>query len=160
VCGWIEDAEVEIPDGMRSVLHQMCLEVRELEGRIAGIEKQLKALWRQSAPMQQLQSIPGVGLLTATAVSGFVGDLQRFDSGRHFASYLGLTPREHSSGLRRRLGRISKQGDVYLRTLWIHGGRSYGRPSQSSDLTVGTPGVWKLNNDGGTTKRPLQWPIS
>jgi len=55
---------------------------------------------------------------------GFVGDVQRFPSGRHFACYLGLTPREHSSGSRRRLGRISKQGDVYLRTLLIHGARA------------------------------------
>jgi transposase len=106
------------------VLEEICLEVRELEGRIDRIERKLKALSRQSVAIEQLQSIPGVGLLTATAVAGFVGDLRRFDSGRHFASYLGLTPREHSSGLRRRLGCISKQGDIYLRTLLIHGGRS------------------------------------
>ncbi len=124
VRGWIEDAEVEIPNGIRSVLEEICLEVRELEGRIDRIERKLKALSRQSVAIEQLQSIPGVGLLTATAVAGFVGDLRRFDSGRHFASYLGLTPREHSSGLRRRLGCISKQGDIYLRTLLIHGGRS------------------------------------
>jgi transposase len=131
VRGWIEDAEVEIPDGVRSVLEQVCLEVRETEKRIDGIERKLKALSRQSAPIEQLQSIPGVGLLTATAVAGFVGDLGRFDSGRHFASYLGLTPREHSSGLRRRLGCISKQGDVYLRTLLIHGGRSVLRAAKT-----------------------------
>ncbi len=68
--------------------------------------------------------MPGVGLLTATALAGFVGDLTRFPSGRHFASYLGLTPREHSSGNIRRLGAISKRGDVYLRTLLTHGARS------------------------------------
>jgi transposase len=84
-----------------------------------------------------LQSIPGIGLLTATALAGFVGDMQRFDSARHFASYLGLTPREHSSGLSRRMGRISKQGDIYLRMLLIHGARavllaakSKGRPDR------------------------------
>jgi transposase len=65
-----------------------------------------------------------VGLLTATALVGFVGNVARFPSGRHFACYLGLTPREHSSGGRRRLGRISKQGDVYLRMLLIHGARA------------------------------------
>jgi transposase len=65
-----------------------------------------------------------VGLLTATALAAFVGDVQRFPSGRHFASYLGLTPRESSSGLRRRLGAISKRGDPYLRMLLIHGARS------------------------------------
>ena len=54
----------------------------------------------------------------------FVGDVQRFPSGRHFASYLGLTPREYSSGLRHRRGRISKRGDSYLRVLLVHGARS------------------------------------
>ena len=71
-----------------------------------------------------MQSIPGIGLLTATALVAFIGSIQRFPSGRHFASYLGLTPREYSSGLKRRLGRISKRGDSYLRMLLIHGARS------------------------------------
>jgi transposase len=63
-------------------------------------------------------------LLIATALVAFIGDIRRFPSGRHFASYLGLTPREYSSGLKRNLGRISKRGDGYLRTLLIHGARS------------------------------------
>ena len=71
-----------------------------------------------------LLTIPGVGLLTATALLAFIGDIRRFPSGRHLASYLGLTPREYSSGLKRHLGRISKRGDGYLRTLLIHGARS------------------------------------
>src|SRR5262249_32254089 len=61
---------------------------------------------------------------SSTALVAFVGDIQRFPSARHFASYLGLTPREYSSGLRQRLGRISKRGDSYLRMLLIHGARS------------------------------------
>jgi len=75
----------------------------------------------------RLRSIPGIGLLTATALAGFVGDLRRFPSARHFASYLGLTPKEFSSGSRRRLGSISKRGDIYLRTLLIHGARAVQR---------------------------------
>jgi transposase len=71
-----------------------------------------------------LRTIPVVGLLTATALVAFVGDAHRFPTARHFASYLGLTPREHSSGLRRRLGAITKRGDPYLRMLLIHGARS------------------------------------
>ena len=74
--------------------------------------------------LHRLRSIPGVGLITATALVAFVGDVQRFPSGRHFASYLGLTPRERSSGLVRRLGSISKRGDVYLRMLLTHGARA------------------------------------
>ena len=84
--------------------------------------------WRRSRssrrPSSACCTIPGIGLLTATALFAFVGDIRRFPSGRHLASYLGLTPREYSSGLKRHLGRISKRGDGYLRTLLIHGARS------------------------------------
>jgi transposase len=71
-----------------------------------------------------LRSIPGIGLLTATALVATVGDVRRFPSARHFASYLGLTPREHSTGQQRRLGAISKRGDRYVRMLLIHGARA------------------------------------
>jgi transposase len=99
-------------------------EIGELESRIELVEKQLQALAKQTPMVERLRTIPGVGLLTATALVGFVGDVRRFRSGRHFAAYLGLTPREYSSGLKRRLGRISKLGDVYLRTMLIHGARA------------------------------------
>ena len=87
--------------------------------RISSRASPAKARWWYG-----LRTIPGVGLLTATALVAFVGDVHRFPSGRHFASYLGLTPRESSSGRMRRLGRISKRGDPYLRMLLIHGARS------------------------------------
>jgi transposase len=120
----VEDAEVDIPHGLREVFHEMCTEIRELDTRIQSVEKRLEALAAQTPAVARLRSIPGIGLLTSTALVGFVGDVTRFRSSRHFASYLGLTPREHSSGNVRRLGRISKRGDVYLRTLLIHGARS------------------------------------
>jgi transposase len=125
-CAWahLEDAQSEIPDPLRPALAEICSEIRDLERRIKMIEHQLAALAPQTPAVAQLLTIPGVGLLIATALVAFVGDIQRFPSGRHFASYLGLTPRENSSGLRRRLGAISKRGDVYLRTLLIHGARS------------------------------------
>ena len=68
--------------------------------------------------------VPGVGLLTATALVGSVAHIHGFQRGRQFASWLGLTPRENSSGTRRRLGAITKQGDTYLRRLLTHGARS------------------------------------
>ncbi len=120
----IEDADSVLSMPLRQVLHQLVLEIRELEQRIELIENQLKAIAKQTPLIEQLCTIPGIGLLTATALVGFVGEVSRFRSGRHFAAYLGLTPSEHSSGLRRRLGRISKHGDAYLRTLLIHGGRA------------------------------------
>lgn len=120
----LEDAESEIPDPLRPALAEICTEIRDLERRIKMIENQLAALATQTPAVAQLMTIPGIGLLIATALVAFVGDIHRFPSGRHFASYLGLTPRESSSGLRRRLGSISKRGDVYLRTMLIHGARS------------------------------------
>jgi transposase len=74
--------------------------------------------------IQTLRQIPGIGVLTATALYASVGNVHLFPSGRHLASWLGITPRESSSGKRRRMGRISKQGDPYLRTLLIHGARA------------------------------------
>jgi transposase len=88
--------------------------------------------------LQALLEIPGVGVLTATALWAAVGNIHTFKSGRHLASWLGLTPRESSSGSRRRLGRISKQGDPYLRMLLIHGARSALRAAQQRDR-AGTP---------------------
>ena len=120
----LEDAESEIPDPLRPALAEICLEIRELERRVKMIERQLAALAAQTPAVSQLMTIPGIGLIIATALVAFVGNIHRFPSARHFASYLGSTPRESSSGLRRRLGAISKRGDVYLRTLLIHGARS------------------------------------
>ena len=124
VMGLLEDADSAVPDALRGVLYQVCEEIRWLEDRVAEVERGLEQLARQTPVVAQLQTIPGIGLLTATAVVGFVGDIQRFSTGRRFASYLGLTPRESSSGLIRRLGSISKRGDVYLRMLLTHGARS------------------------------------
>jgi transposase len=113
-----------IPEPLASVLLEAAAEILALEQRVRAVERQLEDLVRRDEPIQRLRTIPGVGLLTATALVAFVGDLRRFPSGRHFASYLGLTPRETSTGLKRKLGRISKRGDPYLRMLLIHGARS------------------------------------
>jgi transposase len=120
----VSDADSGLPDALRSVLAEAAREIGELETRVREVERSLEGLADTSPVLVRLRTIPGVGLLTATALVAFVGDVQRFPSGRHFASYLGLTPRESSSGLRRRLGAISKRGDPYLRMLLIHGARS------------------------------------
>ncbi len=120
----VEDAEAEVPDTLRPFLAELCQEIREIEARVERVERQLQAMSQQLPVVAQLMTIPGVGLLTATALLAFIGDIRRFPSARHLASYIGLTPREYSSGLRRYLGRISKRGDGYLRTLLIHGARS------------------------------------
>ncbi len=124
VGAWIAQEDSPLPEALRPALAASCDEIRELEGRIRDLERQLKALARQIPAVASLRTIPGIGLLTATALVAFVGDVHRFASGRHLASFVGLTPKEHSSGNTRRLGRISKRGDPYLRTLLIHGARS------------------------------------
>ena len=120
----VSDADTKLPVALRPVLAEAAREIGELEARIRQVERQLEALARDSALITRLRTIPGVGLLSATALVALVGDVARFASGRHLASYLGLTPRETSSGLQRHLGRISKRGDPYLRMLLIHGARS------------------------------------
>ena len=99
-------------------------EVRQLERQIEEVEEELERIAKEEPVLHTLLQVPGIGVLTATALYASVGDIHAFSSGRHLASWLGLTPRESSSGDRRRLGRITKQGDPYLRTLLIHGARS------------------------------------
>ena len=120
----IEDAEVELSDALRTALDEACREIRELERRCKSTAQQLEALAPTIPAVEHLLSVPGIGKLTATALVAFVTEIHCFPSGRHFASYLGLTPREHSTSMKRRLGHIGKQGDGYLRMLLVHGARS------------------------------------
>jgi transposase len=120
----LADVDTTLPAALRPALHSAVEEIGELERRLREVERQIAALATVTPAVAALRTIPGVGLLTSTALVAFVGDARRFPSARHFASYLGLTPRERSSGLRRHLGAISKRGDPYLRMLLIHGARS------------------------------------
>jgi transposase len=107
-----KDVDAGVPGLLRVALGEAIREIRELEERIRAIERQSATAAEPALVVRRLRTIPGIGVLTATALVAGVGDVQRFPSGRHFASYLGLTPREHSSGQRRHLGAISKQGDT------------------------------------------------
>lgn len=109
---------------LRPALRALQAEITFLEEQMAEVEHQLRELTRRNDEVQALQTIAGVGLLTATATVAAVGTPQHFRSGRQFAAWLGITPREHSSGHRRALGSITRRGNVYLRTLFIHGARS------------------------------------
>jgi len=113
-----------VPAFLRPALQQVLEDIGTLEDQAEAVRTQLTALAEQMPDVQRLLTVPGVGILTATALVAFVGDIHRFRSGRHLAAWLGLTPREHSSGAVRRLGRITKHGNTYLRMLLIHGARS------------------------------------
>jgi transposase len=121
----VDDPASLVPTVVRASLAEAADEIGALEANIDAVERQLAALARQMPDVALLLTIPGIGLITATALVALIGDIRRFSSGRAFASYLGLTPKEDSSALRRSLGAISKQGDASLRMLLIHGARSF-----------------------------------
>jgi transposase len=103
---------------------EMLEHLRSIEARIADADQKIKTFMRSSALCKKISAIDGVGAVTATAIVAAVGDASEFKNGRHLAAWLGLVPRQHSSGGKSRLGGISKRGDKYLRTLLIHGARS------------------------------------
>jgi transposase len=117
-------AEELLPRYLRSTLEEALAEIASLAARAQAVQQQLEQVAQQLPDAALLVSVPGVGLLTATALLAFVGDVHRFRSGRDFAAYLGLTPREHSTALSRHLGPITKRGNSYVRMLLIHGARS------------------------------------
>ena len=121
-----------VPELLHPALLGALAEIESLRQKADSIQKQLTRLARHMPAAQNLMTVPGIGVLTATALVAFVGDPHRFRSGRRFAAYLGLTPKEHSSGRSRRLGRITKHGNSYLRMLLIHGARSALRAGQAS----------------------------
>jgi len=120
----LEDPGVSVPGRLRRMLAIVLDEIRALETHLAAVERELVAAAKDDLVIDRLMTIPGVGLLTATALAGSVGDIHAFRRARHFASWLGLTPKESSSGQRRHLGAITKQGDTYLRALLVHGARA------------------------------------
>lgn len=125
----------ELPDiltdernGLTAIARELLSDVYEhfqqIEQRIAKTEAVLKRLGSEHDTVKRLLTVPGIGLLTATALVSAVGDARSFKNGRHMAAWLGLVPRQDSSGGKPRLRGITKRGDKYLRCLLIHGGRS------------------------------------
>lgn len=120
----LEDAENGLPALARRLLHDVYLRLRSMNEQILTYDRELEHWARDSEVASRLMTIPGVGAVTATAMVASVGDAKQFRNGRQFAAWLGLTPRQYTTGGKVRLGRITKQGDVYLRTLLIHGTRA------------------------------------
>jgi transposase len=114
----------ELPEAMRPVLAQLYEQLRALEKDIGQTELALQQWHRASETSKRLAETPGVGYLTATATVATVNDARQYRSARQFGAALGITPRQHSSGGRIVLGGISRQGDSYLRQLYIHGARA------------------------------------
>ncbi len=124
IAGKLYEQAEHLPPSLQSSFLEIVTDINDLKSRLTQLDKRLEAIALADHTAQQLMTIPGIGVITATALIASVPNIHIFKKGRQFAAWLGVTPREHSSGNTRRLGRISKQGNEYLRTLLVHGSRS------------------------------------
>jgi transposase len=120
----LEQEQAKLTELSREVFRQLYEEWLTLEQRLASYNEKLEAICRAHPVCQRLRTIPGIGPLTATALVAAVSDATHFKNGRQFAAWLGLVPRQHSTGGKPRLLGISKRGDIYLRKLFVHGARA------------------------------------
>ena len=127
-----DDDDRRVPDMAREVLQVLANQIEQIEAAIAALERQLLAWHKTNAVSQRLASIPGIGPIIATAIATTVADPNVFRSGREFAAWLGLVPRQNSTGGKPRLGGITKRGNRYLRRL-LKPAASLGHRSRSSD---------------------------
>ena len=111
-------------DLFASILEQLFDMLCQLDARVKWFDREIERVFRNDEACQRIARIRGVGPKTATAIVAAVGDGAEFKNGRHMAAWLGLVPRQHSSGNRQRLFGISKRGDRHLRTLLVHGARA------------------------------------
>ncbi len=129
----VEDAENDLPEVFRQLLVRLRVHLLELDRQVQELEKQINAWHKSNEDSQRLEKIPGFGPLTASALVASLGDAKSFRNGRELAAWLGLVPRQHSSGGKPLLLGISKRGDAYLRTLMVHGARSVIRVAERKD---------------------------
>jgi len=120
----LEDAENELSVISRRFVSDLYEELDNKDKKIKKYEESLKMIFQTNKNCQKIAKIEGIGLMTATAIVADIGDAKVFKNGRHLAAFLGLVPRQHSSGNKERILGISKRGDTYIRMLLIHGARS------------------------------------
>ncbi len=121
---WLEDAENGLTDHFRALLHGLWRDLTALDERLRELDRAIEQLANRHEVTRRLQQLRGVGPLVATALVATVGDGSQYHQGRQMAASIGLTPRQCSSGDKHRLLGITKRGDVYLRTLLVHGARA------------------------------------
>jgi transposase len=126
----IEDGENDLPGGFRLLIARLLDQLKELDRQVGELGAEIQLWHRHNAASQKLAVIPGLGPLTATAMAASIGDARNFKNGRQLAAWLGIVPRQHSTGGKPTLLGISKRGDAYLRTLLIHGARAVIRAAE------------------------------
>jgi transposase len=120
----LEDASNELPGMFRVMIQGLLDHFKELDRQVDALEARILAWHRSNELSCKLAQVPGIGPITASALVASIGDAKNFSSGRQVAAWLGLVPRQHSTGGKAQLLGMSKRGDSYLRTLLIHGARS------------------------------------
>ena len=120
----LEDGDNDLPWSFRLLIQRLFDHLKELDRQVRELEGDIQAWHRENSASQRLAQIPGIGPVTATALVASVGDARQFKNGRQLAAWLGIVPRQHSTGGKATLFGISKRGDAYLRTLLIHGARA------------------------------------
>lgn len=120
----LEDGENGLTGSFRQLLHRLVEHLKELDRQVSELEREIQVWHRENEASCKLAKVPGIGPITASALVASVGDAKNFANGRQMAAWLGLVPRQHSSGGKPTLLGISKRGDSYLRTLLVHGARS------------------------------------
>jgi len=120
----LEDGENGLPGLMRALLSRLLVQLQHLDQQVAALEREILLWHRQNEDSRRLERIDGIGPLTASAYVASLGNAKGFNNGRQVAAWLGMVPRQDSTGGKPRLLGISKHGDIYLRTLLIHGARS------------------------------------
>tara|TARA_R110002020_G_scaffold57596_3_gene158404 strand:+ start:16197 stop:17018 length:822 start_codon:yes stop_codon:yes gene_type:complete len=127
-----ETNQCEVPEIVRRALLPLCDQLRHVQEKIGEMDRQILEWHRSNALSQRLETIPGIGPVTASAIAATITDVSRFHSGRQLAAWIGLVPRQSSSGGKERLGRITRQGDPYLRRLLVIGATAVLRFSRKS----------------------------
>ena len=120
----LEDGENGLPGMMRQLVRALGEQLKGVDNQVEEMERQIKLWHRDSEPSRTLEAIAGIGPITASAYVASVGDAKSFKNARQVPAWLGMVPRHEGTGGKVKMGRISKRGDVYLRTLLIHGARA------------------------------------
>jgi len=133
----LEGDEEALSPRVRGLINDMRSEWGELDRRICAFDNEFAARAREDEGARRLATIPGIGVLNATAPVAVIGDGQSFARGRDLSAWLGLVPRQQTTGGKPRLKGITKRGNVYLRKLLIHGARAAMTPLSGTDTALG-----------------------
>ena len=144
----LEDGENDLPGTFRHLIERLGDHLKELDRQVQELEVQIQIWHRENAASKKLAQIPGIGPITASALVASIGNARNFENGRQLAAWLGIVPRQNSSGGKQTLLGISKRGDTYLRTLLIHGARAVIRVAERKAQHAGSwlAGVMERRN--------------